>query len=169
MDLFELYRAIRRHNPNMAIRMHQDLLALRERGIAIEIDTDDDFYVEFQNEDEEEMGGFTIKSFSELRDALNLRVPEEKVYDSRKASVARFFNEAIYDFMSNEQELLQYAEQHGVYTHHFNWGNWSMTADIKLPIKTYRLFGQDYEVTDEVMARIKEDVECLPTPEESAQ
>lgn len=168
MKLFELYRAIRRHNPNMAIRMHQDLLALRERGIAIEIDTDDDFYVEFQNEDEEEMGGFTIKSFSELRDALNLRVPEEKVYDSRKASVARFFNEAIYDFMSNEQELLQYAEQHGVYTHHFNWGNWSMTADIKLPIKTYRLFGQDYEVTDEVMARIKEDVECLPTLEESA-
>lgn len=169
MDLFELYRAIRRHNPNMAIRMHQDLLALRERGIAIEIDTDDDFYVEFQNEDEEEMGGFTIKSFSELRDALNLRVPEEKVYDSRKASVARFFNEAIYDFMSNEKELLEYAEQYGVYTYCFDWGNWSMTADVKLPIKTYRLFGQDYEVTDEVMARIKEDVECLPTPEESAQ
>ena len=167
MDLFELYRAIRRHNPNMAIRMHQDLLALRERRIAIEIDTDDDFYVEFQNEDEEEMGGFTIESFSELRDALNLRVPEEKVYDSRKASVARFFNEAIYDFMSNEKELLEYAEPYGVYTHHFNWGNWSMTADVKLPIKTYRLFGQDYEVTDEVMARIKEDVECLPTPEES--
>ena len=169
MDLFELYRAIRRHNPNMAIRMHQDLLALRERGIAIEIDTDDDFYVEFQNEDEEEMGGFTIKSFSELRDALNLRVPEEKVYDSRKASVARFFNEAIYDFMSNEKELLEYAEQYGVYTYRFNWGNWSMTADVKLPIKTYRLFGQDYEVTDEVMARIKEDVECLPTQEESVQ
>lgn len=169
MDLFELYRAIRRHNPNMAIRMHQDLLALRERGIAIEIDTDDDFYVEFQNEDEEEMGGFTIKSFSELRDALNLRVPEEKVYDSRKASVARFFNEAIYDFMSNEKELLEHAEQYGIYTYRFNWGNWSMTADVKLPIKTYRLFGQDYEVTDEVMARIKEDVECLPTQEESAQ
>lgn len=169
MDLFELYRAIRRHNPNMAIRMHQDLLALRERGIAIEIDTDDDFYVEFQNEDEEEMGCFTIKSFSELRDALNLRVPEEKVYDSRKASVARFFNEAIYDFMSNEKELLEYAEQYGVYTYRFDWGNWSMTADVKLPIKTYRLFGQDYEVTEESMARIKEDVECLPTPEESAQ
>ena len=168
MDLFELYRAIRRHNPNMAIRMHQDLLALRERGIAIEIDTDDDFYVEFQNEDEEEMGGFTIKSFSELRDALNLRVPEEKVYDSRKASVARFFNEAIYDFMSNEKELFEYAEPYGIYTYRFDWGNWSMTADVKLPIKTYRLFGQDYEVTDEVMARIKEDVECLPTQEESA-
>lgn len=169
MDLFELYRAIRRHNPNMAIRMHQDLLALRERGIAIEIDTDDDFYVEFQNEDEEEMGSFTIKSFSELRDALNLRVPAEKVYDSRKKSVARFFNEAINDFMSNEKELLEYAEQYGVYTYRFDWGNWSMTADVKLPIKTYRLFGQDYEITDEVLARIKEDVECLPTPEESAQ
>lgn len=168
MDLFELYRAIRRHNPNMAIRMHQDLLALRERGIAIEIDTDDDFYVEFQNKDEEENGCFDISSFSELRAALDLRVPAEKVYDSRKEAVARFFKEAIDDFMSNEQELLQYAEQHGVYTHHFNWGNWSMTADIKLPIKTYRLFGQDYEVTDEVMARIKEDVECLPTLEESA-
>lgn len=169
MDLFELYRAIRRHNPNMAIRMHQDLLALRERSIVIEIDTDDDFYVEFQSKDEEEMFGFTIQSFSELRAALDLRVPAEKVYDSRKKSVARFFNEAIKDFMTQEAHLLEYAEQYGVYTHRFDWGNWSMTADIKLPIKTYRLFGQEYEVTDEVMARIKEDVECLPTPEESAQ
>lgn len=169
MDLFELYRAIRRHNPNMAIRMYLDLIVLRERGIAIEIDTDDDFYVEFQNEDEEEMGGFTIKSFSELRAALDLRVPAEKVYDSRKEAVARFFKEAIDDFLTQEANLLKYAEEYGVYTHCFDWGNWSMTADIKLPIKTYRLFGQDYEVTDEVMARIKEDVECLPTPEESAQ
>lgn len=168
MNLFELYRAIRRHNPQMGVRMYLDLLVLRSRGIAIEIDTDDDFYVEFQNEDEEEMGGFTIKSFSELRSALDLRVPQEKVYDSRKQAVARFFNEAINDFLSQEADLLKYAEEHGVYTHRFDWGNWSMTADIKLPIKKYRLFGQDYEVTDEDMARIKEDVECLPTPEESA-
>lgn len=168
MQLFELYRAIRRHNPQMAIRMYQDLVALRERGIHIEIDTDDDFYVEFQDENEEEMGGFTIQSFSELRAALDLRVPAEKVYDSRKESVARFFNEAIDDFLTQEENLLKYAEDHGVYTHCFDWGNWSMTADIHLPIKTYRLFGQDYEVTDEVMARIKEDVECLSTPEESA-
>lgn len=169
MQLFELYRAIRRHNPQMGIRMYQDLVALRERGIHIEIDTDDDFYVEFQNENEEEMGGFTIQSFSELRAALDLRVPAEKVYDHRKESVARFFNEAIDDFLTQEDNLLKYAEDHGVYTHCFDWGNWSMTADIHLPIKKYRLFGQDYEVTDEVMARIKEDVECLPTPEESAQ
>lgn len=168
MQLFELYRAIRRHNPNMAIRMYQDLVALRERGIHIEIDTDDDFYVEFQDENEEEMGGFTIQSFSELRAALDLRVPAEKVYDSRKESVARFFNEAIDDFLTQEENLLKYAEDHGVYTHCFDWGNWSMTADIHLPIKTYRLFGQDYEVTEEDMVRIKEDVECLPTPEESA-
>lgn len=168
MQLFELYRAIRRHNPQMAIRMYQDLVALRERGIHIEIDTDDDFYVEFQDENEEEMSGFTIQSFSELRAALDLRVPADKVYDSRKESVARFFNEAIDDFLTQEENLLKYAEDHGVYTHCFDWGNWSMTADIHLPIKTYRLFGQDYEVTDEVMARIKEDVECLPTPEESA-
>lgn len=168
MQLFELYRAIRRHNPQMAIRMYQDLVALRERGIHIEIDTDDDFYVEFQDENEEEMGGFTIQSFSELRAALDLRVPAEKVYDSRKESVARFFNEAIDDFLTQEENLLKYAEDHGVYTHCFDWGNWSMTADIHLPIKTYRLFGQDYEVTEEDMVRIKEDVECLPTPEESA-
>lgn len=169
MDLFELYRALRRHNPKMAIRLYLDLIVLRERGIAIEIDTDDDFYVEFQNEDEEEMGGFTIKSFSELRAALDLRVPAEKVYDSRKEAVARFFNEAVDDFTTQEENLLKYAEDHGVYTHRFDWGNWSITADVKLPIKTYRLFGQDYEVTDEVIARIAEDVECLPTPEESAQ
>lgn len=169
MQLFELYRAIRRHNPQMGVHMYRDLVALSERGIHIEIDTDDDFYVEFQNEDEEEMGGFTIKSFSELRAALDLRVPAEKVYDSRKESVTRFFNEAIDDFLTQEVHLLKYAEEHGVYTHCFDWGNWSMTADIHLPIKTYRLFGQEYEVTDEDMARIKEDVECLPTPEEYAQ
>lgn len=169
MNLFELYRAIRRHNPDMGVRMYLDLLTKRVGGINIYIDTDDDFYVEFQSEDEEEMGGFSIKSFSELRAALDLRVPTEKVYDSRKDKVLSFFSQAVSEFLEQEADLLKYAESYDKYSHVFDWGNWSITADIKLPIETYRLFGQDYEVTDEVMARIAEDVECLPTPEESAQ
>ena len=169
MKLFEAYRAIRRHNHDMARWMYNDLL-LKTRGhIIVDIDTDEDFYLEFQSDLEKETYEFHIGAIKDLRAEIDKRLPIENVPESRREAVADFLNKAINHFTLTEADIYSYAKTHGSYYELFDWGNWDMGIDLKLPATKYMIFGQMYDITEEDLQRMAEDVSCLSIQEESAQ
>lgn len=168
MQLFEAYRAIRRHNHDMARWMYNDLL-LKTRGhIIVDVDTDEDFYLTYQSPSEENDGEFHIASFNDLKAELQKRLPPETIVESRREGVAALIDTASRYLRREEVNIRKMAEEQGSFYEMSSYGNWSVGVEVKVPATKYVIFGQVYDITDEVMARIKEDVECLPTPEESA-
>ena len=169
MKLFEAYRAIRRHNHDMARWMYSDLL-LKTRGhIIVDVDTDEDFRLEFLSDSEKNDGEFHIASFKDLKSELEKRLPPENIPESRRASVAALVDSASRYLRREEVNIRKMAEEQGSFYEMSSYGNWSVGVEVKVPATKYVIFGQVYDITEESMARIAEDVECLPTPEESAQ
>lgn len=169
MQLFEAYRAIRRHNHDMARWMYNDLL-LKTRGhIIVDVDTDEDFRLEFLSDSEKNDCEFHIPSFNVLKQELEKRLPPENIPEHRRASVAALVDSASRFLRHEEVNIRKMAQEQGSYYEMSSYGNWSVGVEVKVPATKYMIFGQVYDITEESMARIKEDVECLPTPEESAQ
>lgn len=169
MKLFEAYRAIRRHNHDMARWMYNDLL-LKTRGhIIVDVDTDEDFRLEFLSDSEKNDGEFHIASFKDLKQELEKRLPPENIPEHRREGVAALVDTASRYLRHEEVNIRKMAEEQGSFYEMSSYGNWSVGVEVKVPAIKYVIFGQVYDITEESMARIAEDVECLPTPEESAQ
>ncbi len=169
MDLFELYRALRRHNPAMALYMYKDLKERALGRLAFDIDTDEDFHISFVDKQEETDQEVAFNSFAELRAEVFKRIPLESVVESRRSNVEKFLEEAIAYFDVLGPDMIRIAEMQGYEYSAYSWGNWEFGVQVTSPASHYKLFGQTYKITQEALARIAEDVECLPTPEESAQ
>lgn len=169
MQLFEAYRAIRRHNYDMARWMYDDLLFKIGSHIIVDVDTDEDFYLTYQSPSEENDDEFHIDSFNDLKAELQKRLPPESIYESRREAVATFIDVATRYLLREEATIRKIAAERGSFYDMASYGNWSVGIEVKVPATKYTIFGQVYDITEEDMARIKEDVECLPTPEESAQ